>query len=161
MKKHVCVLVVLLLAGCNQLPTANQIEAQRQEQLSAAANSGVGMPAIKNFAEKKMMKMIMELRDNPKLSTTTYIVDMSGHAHKVCDSVGYGLPYATQFTNPQRVEFAEGVRGIVLPQPDPNGLYAPASAEGTWVLCLDPRSKDITPTYIEPRVIVSTFPLTF
>ena len=25
---------------------------------------------------------------------------MNGGYHKVCDSLGYGLPYATQYTNP-------------------------------------------------------------
>jgi hypothetical protein len=42
---------------------------------------------------------------------------------------------------------------------DPNGLYTPASADGTWVLCLNPHTKHLEPQYVEPRVIVSTYPL--
>ena len=44
-------------------------------------------------------------------------------------------------------------------QADPNGLFAPASADGTWVMCLDPKTKEVKPVYIEPRVIVTPFEL--
>jgi len=63
----------------------------------------------------------------------------------LCNSIGYGLPYATQYTHPSLA--------------DPNGLYTPSSAEGTWVLCLNPKTKEAEPQYIEPRIIVSTYPL--
>jgi hypothetical protein len=90
--------------------------------------------------------------------TYTYIVDMNGKFHKVCDSIGYGLPYATQFTNPQmRVGGQNG--NVTLPQADPNGLYSPASADGTWVMCLNPNTKRAEPQYIEPRIVTMTYPL--
>jgi hypothetical protein len=63
----------------------------------------------------------------------------------LCNSLGYGLPYATQYTDPKLA--------------DPNGLYTPSSADGTWVLCLNPKTKQAEPQYVEPRVIVSTYPL--
>lgn len=47
----------------------------------------------------------------------------------------------------------------VLPQADPNGLFSPASAEGTWILLKDPHGSDVKPVYVEPRVIVSPFKL--
>lgn len=119
----------------------------------------VGMPAIVNFQEKRFLKQILELRDT-KLSTITYTQDLNAKIHKLCDSVGYGIPYSTQYTNPQRVVYSSYKEGIAtLPQADPNGLFSPPSAEGTWVLCLNPESKDVAPVYVEPRVIVSTFPL--
>jgi hypothetical protein len=46
-----------------------------------------------------------------------------------------------------------------LPQADPNGLFSPASAEGTWILMKDPNGKEVKPVYIEPRIIVSPFKL--
>ena len=121
----------------------------------------VGMPAIVNFAEKRMMKDILEMRDR-NIPTTTYIVDMNGKLHKICDSMGFGLPYATQYTNPQRaLRYSELPEhgNLALPQADPNGLYSPASADGTWVQCIDPKTKKATVLYIEPHVIVSPFPL--
>ena len=104
-----------------------------------------------------MFKDILELRDK-NVPTTTYLVGMNNQLTKVCDSVGYGLPYATQYTNPQmRVGSQNGV--VTLPQADPNGLYSPASADGTWVLCVDHKDGKAKPIYIEPRIIVSPFAL--
>jgi len=134
------------LAGCDgqDLRTSDQIQYQQQEVMLKQATKELGMPAITNFAEKRMMKDILELRDK-NVRTYTYLVGMNNQLTKLCDSVGYGLPYATQYTSPN--------------QADPNGLYSPASADGTWVACKVPGKDNISPTYIEPRIIVSTFPL--
>ena len=154
----VTALSTLALTACDQTQTSTQIERQKQEELSKRGVESVGMPAITNFAEKRMMKDIIELRDQD-VATTTYIVDMQGNHHKICDSIGYGLPYATQYTNPSRVSYDSTHGSAVIPQADPNGLYSPASADGTWVMCVNPKTKKATPLYIEPHVIVSPFPL--
>jgi len=135
------------LAGCgdpNDYRNSDQIQYQQQEVMLKQAAKELGMPAITNFAEKRMMKDILELRDK-NVTTYTYLVGMNNQLTKLCDSVGYGLPYATQYTDPHNA--------------DPNGLYSPASADGTWVACKVPGKDKISPTYIEPRIIVSTFPL--
>lgn len=139
------------LVACGPTPdrrSSREIEGQKQEELSKQAVLTVGMPAITNFAEKRMMKDILELRDKMQ-PTYTYTQDMNGRYHKVCDSLGYGLPYATQYTNPME---RSGV-----PQADPNGLFSPASADGTWVMCLNPKTKKAEPQYVEPRITVLTF----
>lgn len=152
------VTVAILLAGCDEQSTSTQIERKKQEELSMQAVTQVGMPSIVNFAEKRMMKDILELRDQ-NVATTTYTQDMNGRLHKMCNSIGYGLPYATQYTNPSRVS-GDSTRGyVVLPQSDPNGLYSPASADGTWVLCVDSKSGKAKPVFFEPRIIVSSMPL--
>jgi len=142
----------ILLIGCEDDST--RIERRKQEEMNLQAVQSVGMPAITNFAEKRMMKDILELRDQ-NVATTTYIVDMNGKLHKVCDSFGYGLPYATQYTNPMK---ESSTSHAVIPQADPNGLYSPASADGTWIMCVAKDGKP-KPVFIEPRVIVSPIPL--
>ena len=150
-------LSTLALVGCDEHLSSDAIQREKQEQLSLQATQSVGMPAITNFAEKRMAKDILELRDQ-NVATITYIVDMNNKFRKLCNSVGFGLPYATQFTNPQRV--ITGQHGVsTLPQADPNGLFSPASAEGTWIFCVSPQTKKATPLYVEPRVIISTFEL--
>jgi hypothetical protein len=156
-------LVILLctigLTACDPQPqNASQIERKKQEELTLRGVESVGMPAVVNFAEKRMMKDIIELRDQMQ-PTYTYIIDMNGKPHKICDSLGYGLPYATQYTNPQMPQQPFGGNTYVLPQADPNGLYSPSSADGTWVMCLNPKTKKAEPQYIEPRIITTTFPL--
>lgn len=152
--------ILLLMTACDNsgVPTSDQIANEKQEQLSKQAVQEVGMPAIVNFQEKRVLKQILELRDT-KLSTITYTQDLNAKLHKLCDSIGYGIPYATQYTNPQRNAGYYVEHPFTLPQADPNGLFSPASADGTWVLCLNPETKDIAPVYVEPRVIVSTFAL--
>jgi len=159
MKKILLVvpLVALLTACLETPPTSGQIERKKQEELTLQSVQQVGMPAIVNFAEKRMMKDILELRDQ-NVATTTYLVGMNNNLTKICDSIGYGLPYTTQYTNPQKPVY-EVHGNITLPQADPNGLYSPASADGTWVLCVDHKDGKAKPVFIEPRIIVSPMTL--
>ena len=89
--------------------------------------------------------------------TYTYTFpEVTGIPVFLCNSVGYGLPAAMQYTNPEKYTFEGGT----MPQADPNGLFSPESAEGTWVLCSDPSGNGKTePVYVEPRIIVSPFKL--
>lgn len=150
------------LVGC-ELPPPSSDEAQRvdQERILKEGNAQTGMPAIKNFRERKLLKQIIEMRDQDGLVTYTYTVpETTGRPVFLCNSIGYGLPAATQYTNPEKTEYS-GSSGIsTLPQADPNGLFSPSSAEGTWVMCSDPGGSGKTrPVYVEPRVIVSPFRL--
>jgi hypothetical protein len=134
--------------------TSDQLQHDQQEVLLQAATA-TGMPAIVNFAERKMLKRILEIRDQA-INTTTYIVDMNGRPHKICDSIGYGFPYSTQFTNPSQ----NPLKDVVISQAEPNGLFSSPTSEGTWISCVDPANKhNIQVVYVEPRVIVSPFPL--
>ncbi|CAB4130648.1 hypothetical protein UFOVP132_4 [uncultured Caudovirales phage] len=156
--------MALALAGCQDMkPSADKVQREQQEQLSMQGVMSVGMPAITRFAEKRMMKDILEMRDQMHPTYTYLAGEQSGViGEKICDSLGYGLNGATQYTNPQRAtNYGDGGggRGVLsLPQADPNGLFSPAAAEGTWVMCKVPGSDKVLPQYIEPRVIVLTFP---
>ena len=140
---------------CQQ--TSDDVQRRQSETMLKEATSQTGMPAIKNFRERKLLKDILELRDQDGLVTFTYTwSDYAGKLSFFCHSIGYGIPYATQYTNPEKYE----VNGATLPQADPNALFSPASAEGTWVMCADPAGKNGTkPVYIEPRIVVSPFKL--
>ena len=167
--KHFKVLIVfsimlITIASCKHgmHNDSNEIMAADQEQLMNEANRQVGMPAIKNYQERKMMKMILELRDQENLLCYAYTVpEMTGKPFFIGKCIGYGLPYATQFTNPQKEIYAGGYQNGFgsLPQADPNGLFMPQSAEGTWLMMVNPQTGKPQPLYCESRVIVSPFPL--
>lgn len=146
----------LTLSGCIE-PDSDEKQRAQQERILQEGSAQTGMPAIKNFRERKLMKQIIEMRDQSGLVTYTYTVpEMTGKPVFLCNSIGYGLPAATQYTNPEKYEY----NGATLPQADPNGLFSPDSAEGTWVMCADPSGNSQTrPVYVEPRIIVSPFPL--
>ena len=153
-------LVCLSMTACEYTESTATTEAKKQELATRQANMTVGMPAITNFQEKRILKNILELRDQ-QIKTITYTQDLNAKLHKLCDSIGYGIPYATQYTNPQVDTYYQSASSVhvTLPQADPNGLYSPAAADGTWVMCLNPETKDLAPVYVEPHVIVSPFPL--
>lgn len=150
--------------NCDGKKSSDEIQAQQQETILAEGTSAIGMPAIKNFRERRLLKDIFELRDQAGLTTFTYLVSMQGTLVFFCNSIGYGIPYATQFTNPQKVEYTNppgktGYAYNVIAQADPNGLFSPASADGTWVMCKDPHGANTRPVFIEPRIVVSPFKL--
>ena len=155
------IMLMLGLASCGDPLPPGRIEAQNQALMTGQSIQAVGMPAITNFQEKRILKNILELRDQ-QIKTITYTQDWNAKLHKVCDSIGYGIPYATQYTASSRPALTWETHesgNIVVPQADPNGLYSPASADGTWVMCLNPQTKELAPVYIEPHVVVSPFPL--
>ncbi len=161
---------VTTLAACAPPQTSNDIQRDTQEKMVREGVSQVGVPSIKNFRELKIAKDIYEMRDQEGLVTYTYTFsEQTGRYRFFCDSIGYPLPYSTQFSQPTSVQrynlpstgSGEGrAYGTeVLPQAEPNGLFSPASAEGSWILCKDPNGRDVHPTYSEPRLIVSQFRL--
>lgn len=158
----VVALMLLLMSnsGCDTKQTANEQLAKNQELIMQEANRQLGMPAIINFQERKLMKMILELRDQENLICYAYIVpEMTGKPVFLGKCIGYGLPYATQYTNPIKTEYGNANYCEQLPQADPNGLFMPASADGTWLMMIDPKTNEARPIYIEPKVLVSPFKL--
>lgn len=142
-------ITLVTLSGCSQ--TADQKEAKAQEALQSEAFRQTGTPNITNFTERRMVKQIYELRDQ-QIRTWTYTEDMNGKRHFLCESIGYGIPFSAQYSNPQKRDGS-----VVMPQAEPNGLFMPSSAEGTWIMAA---TKDgPKPIYVEPRVIVTPFPL--
>jgi hypothetical protein len=142
--------------------TSDDRQSAEQAQSLAQAHAQVGMPSLPGFQEKRMVKDLYELRDK-QIATHVYIVnEMAGCLVYLGSAVGYGLPYATQYTAPTRTARTTDLApdGTQIPQAEPNGLFMPSSAEGTWLMLKDPQGDAVKPIYVEPRVIVSPFRLT-
>lgn len=147
--------ILIPLAGCDE--SSDNTQREQQERILKEGTAQSGMPAIVNFRERKLVKMLLEMRDQENLITYTYTyAEDSGKLTFFCQSVGYGIPYSTQYTNPQK--YVYNGSGAVLPQADPNGLFMPDSADATWVMCRSPQG-EVKPVYVEPKVIVSPFKL--
>jgi len=175
MNKYILILSLLCLSlsGCGffEHQTSDEIQTNQQERLLKEGTAEVGMPAIKNFRERKLLKQILELRDQADFITYTYVenampnpipgvTSLGGKFTFLGVSVGYGIPYSTQFTSPQKVEshISNANYYIPMPQADPNGLFTPASADGTWIMMKDP-SGNVKPQYIEPKIATFTYRL--
>lgn len=174
MKKRILAVIIMLLtvgalAGCGQRETASSKENLYTQELMEQSNAIVGHPEVTNFFEKSQLKEIYELRDDPNLICHWYTKnDMTGKWIYQGKCVGYGIPYTTQFTQPETMQRAAlpalSVNGKdksyneyfteVLPQADPNGLYSSPSTSATWILSTDEEG-NITPTYVESEITVS------
>ena len=163
-------------SGCEGRKDTDKKVMDSQETLLAEAFKKCGMPAMNNFREMKLLKMIYELRDQEGLVTYTYCENMIPtvvKGHTACggkftfvgNTIGYPIPYATQYTSPSKVvcagagDQAAGYTRLVVPQADPNALFQPASSEATWVMMKDPNSDEVKPVYSEPRFISFPFKL--
>jgi hypothetical protein len=149
----------LMLACPNNTPTADQVDQQRQESMQAQATAELGMPAITHFREKRIFKMIMEYCDQ-EIPTFVYShSEMTGKFVYVGEAVGMPIPYATEYTNPQKIGYASQWGIGILPQADPNGLFKPSSANGTFIMMKNPADGALHPVYLEPNMTVSPFKL--
>jgi hypothetical protein len=154
-----------IILGCDEgpRPTADQVQSQRQEVIQAELASQMGMPSIKNGAEMRLLKMIYEMRDQNRATFTYTFSEYTGKFRFLGNTVGFGIPYAAQYSSPTKYQWMPQGQGTGVwkdaPQSEPNGLFMPAAAEGTWVLMKDPNSNDVLPVYLEPRITVSPFKL--
>jgi len=164
--------LLIAVAGCDTpaKSTADAIQREKTKQFMAEAQRQVGMPAIKNFQERKLAKMIFELRDQEDYVCHAYLANpMTGQVGQYLGKcLGYGLPYSVQFTNPQKLvngrkelnySLHNGTSIQPMPQADPNGLFMPSGLSATWIMLYDEESEEFRPVYIEPLIIVSPFPL--
>ena len=154
--------VLAFMVGCDDgVRTADQKVASLQEKMQADAVNQTGMPGINNFTEMKLLKQIYEKRDQA-INTYTYVPDMNGKLWHVCDSVGFGMPYATQYSAPTKNVWLHTGGGtwvnVNVPQSEPNALFPPGSADGTWVACgiVKGGTKLV---YVEPKIVASEFRL--
>ena len=155
-----CAMCCVMLVGCvENVPNADKRQAVETKKRLLEADKQIGMPDIVNFTERRLARDILELRDQESLSTYTYLVSLEGKLVFLGESIGYGLPYSVQFTNPEvTVRHYQGAYGT-LPQADPNGLFMPDGLSATWILLKDPNTGEARPTYVEPSIVVSPFKL--
>lgn len=154
---------MLFVGGsCNETTsTADEKQTKATKQAMAEADRQIGMPNIVNFQERKLAKMIFELRDKEDLICYAYLKnEYSGKLVFLGKCIGYGLPYSVQYTNPEYIAESWSQGGFaILPQPDPNGLFMPEGLSATWLMLIDPKTKKARPVYVEPEIVVSPFQL--
>ena len=157
MKKILILAVMVLIAACDPTPSADTLQKKRVEQQMREAERAVPPPRIGNFTMLRDAVRIQELADDA-ISTWAYYMDYTGGLHFLCEAKGYGLPYSTQTTNPQKKGHYHD--SATLPQAEPSGLYMPDNVAATWVLCVNDNG-EFDAVYWEPDLIVSPFPLKY
>ncbi len=164
MKKLLLATSLLALCGCSGGASGDQA-ASRQAQATAtmtnAADREVGMPRIRNFAQRKLLKNAYEDMDQ---TTLVYVYTQALDGKFVClgQAVGYGVSLGTQFTPPEYPRYIRGDSGADTPNtgtymlalPEPNGLYQPDSGAATIVNLIGADGAAHT-ALVEPNVVTT------
>jgi hypothetical protein len=158
------IFLMIFAGSCDVNNSAEEQQTAQTNKLLGEANRQIGLPNVKNFQQKKIMKMIYEETDREDLICYAYIKsDYQGTLVFIGKCIGYGVPFSAQYTNPMKNlrdgSSSGGKSNTVLPQADPNGLYMPTSSSATWLMMIDPDTKKARPVYIEPEIVVSPFKL--
>lgn len=171
MKKLIFIFTLLLSfalmsnSSCNEASkSSDKILQEKTEQTLREANRQLATPAITNFQEKKNLKWIYELCDTENLVCYAYLWnEYNGKMVFIGKCIGYGIPYSTQYSNPEK--YTDDPNGnysagsVIMPQAEPNGLFKPVGLSATWLIMIDPKTNEPRPVYIEPEIIVSPYPL--
>lgn len=179
MKKTIGLLILLMVGlsfvntscSCSREKSADDELAEQTDKIMEEMNRELGMPNLQNYQEKKFLKWIYELCDQEDLICHAYIfVPMTGKFVYLGECIGYGIPYSAQYSAPykydgvttDKVEPGARMRDWVwsyemVPQAEPNGLYKPEGLSATWLIMIDPTTKEISPVYMEPEIMVTPF----
>jgi len=136
------------LSGCGG--SSVSVENRQVENQQALYVRNQPPPFFNWSLERHILIETYRARNN---AVATYSYVRSPFTGKVlfsCPSIGFPIPYSTQLTNPNGIEYRAGSHWT-LPQPEPNGLYPPATALGTWVFCAN-TDGTVSPSYQEPNV---------
>lgn len=160
------VLTIIFTQGCHDpknTSKAEQAQTEATNKILDEINREIGLPDLKNFQQKRTLKMIMEMCDQTDLICYAYLKsEYTGKLTFLGKCVGFGVPFSAQYTNPYKLQ-AFDLPGTwhyeLIPQADPNGLYMPTSSSATWLLMVNPKTQEVQPAYIEPEIVVSPFPL--
>ena len=167
MKKVLLLFAVVLslgaMVGCTDIESGTKEIASAESEYTAdlmkQINDEIGMPEITEFYEKKLAKEVLELRDDSKLVCYAYTYSpYTGKFIYLGKSIGYGIPYSTQYTNPEVMRTggnSSGYWGATIKQADPNGLYSGDGLSATWLQMIDEETGSASVFYYEPTIVVS------
>jgi len=149
--------------------SADRVQTKQTEAMLSEAQREIGLPNITNWMQRKTLRDIYEICDREDLILYAYLFNpFQGKLLYLGRSLGYGIPFSAQFTNPEKIVHGDKELGYNLagkinypmkkPQADPNGLFMPTSSSATWLILLDEKNEPRV-LYVEPNLIVSPAPM--
>lgn len=120
---------------------AGESKAQHQDTTNLETNQPL---PIVYFSQERENLIDIELAEVNDVRTTSFVPTFSGDALLYsCPSIGFGIPDSASLSNPAQISSAyvngnggQGWSDGVIGQMDPNGIYAPTSSQGTWLICI-------------------------
>lgn len=110
---------------------------------------------------RDIYQQIYDVVTTDVVATYSVIESITGLTRYECPSMGYAIPADTSLTNPLQGTYNVDTLGadefrVVIEQAEPNGLFSSKNTDGTWVLCVELKTGEVYPVYVEHKVM--TFP---
>lgn len=156
-KLAVLVPVIALAVACGNV---NQSVTHDQDQTNSQLQQYQKVQPVPYYDWSEQRNTLIQIYNakNEARETWAVIESITGEALWACPSIGFPIPADTQLTNPDQIAVTQNgstwYDGVV-PQMEPDGLYASSGTDATYVLCVRPDGKAV-PIYTEQKV--STFP---
>jgi hypothetical protein len=130
------------LTACTSGPNGNQQEIQQQQQDTTSLEASQPLP---HFSYSQIRQTIIDAETVAADGTqTTSFFFQFGDANPVfsCPSLGMPVADTAQLSNPDQVVGAPNSQAATIGQMDPDGVYAPSSSSGTYVICVNSAGQD-------------------
>lgn len=148
----------LSVAGCTHGQNVQQQEQAAQQADTASLEQSQPIPHY-SFSQIRQTAIDAETIAADGAQTTSFFFQMGGRDPVYsCPSLGLPVPVTAQLSNPEQVVPVTGRWGgghDTLPQMDPDGIYAPPSSSGTYVICIGSSSQKYL-MYWEGDVLTAT-----
>lgn len=129
------------LSACNSSgKAANKTESQQQQVDSQNLIATQPIPGI-TWSQMRQNLIEIEQAQAKGVETTSFFFNQGVRdPDQVCPSIGVPIPNTASLSNPHQVVRSPVGGGYwsdgVVDQMDPNGVYAPQSSSGTYVMCV-------------------------
>lgn len=133
-------MLALSIAACTSGPPSGNTQEYRQQQANTnSLESSQPLPHY-NYSQIRQTLIDAETISANGTQTTSFFFQM-GLQDPVftCPSLGMPVPNSASLSNPQQPYNGPVTTdgGDVVSQMDPNGIYAPTSSSGTYVICVN------------------------
>ena len=129
--------LIVGVAACGGHNSGNSSESKQQAQDTTNLENSQPLPAVW-YSQERQNLIDIELAEINDVRTTTFVTSF-GHLIWAGPTIGFGIPDSASLSNPLAPYTGDvntGPDRPVVGQMDPNGIYAPASSAGTWVIAL-------------------------
>jgi hypothetical protein len=133
------------LAACTgSSSNGNSAESTQQQADTTTLVNNQSVPGF-NYSQMRQNLIEIETAQANGAQSTSFFFTANGTVPlSSCPSIGVPIPNTASLSNPHQIIWGQNNAGPgVVDQMDPNGVYAPTTSDGTYVICIDNQGKGV------------------
>lgn len=131
-------MLAMSLAACTASGNSGQQQENAQQQQDTASLEASQPIPHYNWSQIRQTAIDAQNIAATGAQTTSFFFMMGDQAPVFsCPSIGMPVPNTAQLSNPEQVVGTGNNNAVTTPQMDPDGIYAPSSSSGTYVICVN------------------------